>query len=136
MNVFPSSFVTPSRRISQMHQEVVNCFRRWHGGDVRIDGLLPTCDSYPCSPTHLRLQQVDLNNFHPLRWVEAFLKRFFLELFERTDAVLLCNDDPIIGWRRKKDFESMHMKHRRCGQVAYLVIAMQSRSRARQEGLP
>ena len=44
VNVFSGSLVRPSRRISQMHKEVVSCFRRWHGGDVDIDGLLLTCD--------------------------------------------------------------------------------------------
>ena len=136
MNVIPGGLVRPTRRIPQMHKTVVSCFRRWHGSDVEIDGLLAICDCYPSSPTRLRPQQVDLNNLHPLRWVEAFLKTFVSELFERTDAVLLCNDDPIIGRRRKKGLESMHMKHRRCGPVTYLVIAMQSRSRAPREGLP
>ena len=97
MNVIPGRLVRPSQRISQMHKEVVNCFRRWHGKDVQMDGVLPTCDSYPSGPTRLRLQQVDVNNLHPLRWVKAFLKTFVSELFERTDAVPLCNDDPIIG---------------------------------------
>ena len=31
---------------------------------------------------------------------------------------------------------SMHMKHHRCDQVTYMVIAMQSRSRAPQVGWP
>ena len=136
VNVFRGRLVRPSPRISQMHKEVVSCFRRWHGGDVQINGLLPTCDSYPSNPACVCLQQVDVNNLHPLRWVKALLRTFVSELFERTNAGLLCNDDPIIGWRRKKGFESMHMKHRRCGQVTDLVIAMQSPSRAPQEGVP
>ena len=136
VNVFPGRLVRPSRRISQTRKEAVSCFRQWHGRDVRIQGVLPTCDSYPSSPTGLRFQQVDLESLRQLRGVEAFLKTFFWELVERTDAVLLCNDDPIIGWRRKKGIESMHMKHRRCGLVTYLVIAMQSRSRGPQEGWP
>ena len=107
-----------------------------HGGDVQMDGLFLTCESYPSSPTGLRLQQVDLHTLHPLRWIEALLQTFVSELFERTEAVLLCNDDPIIGWRQKKGFESMHMKHRRRGPVTYLVIAMQSQSRAPKDGLP
>ena len=136
VNVFPGRLVRPSRRMWQMHKEVASCFRRWHSGDVQIDGLLPTRDSYPSSPTRPRLQQVDLNNLNPLRWVEAFLTLFVSELFERTDEVLLCSNDPVIGRRRKKSFESMHMKRRRCGLVMHLVIGMQSRSRAPQEGLP
>ena len=44
VNEFSGSLVRSSRRISQMHKEVVSCFRRWHSGDVQIDGLLPTCD--------------------------------------------------------------------------------------------
>ena len=136
MNVFPCSLVRPSRRISQMHKEVVSCFRRWHDGDVQIDGLLPTSDCYSCSPTGLRFQQVDLHHLHPLRWVEALLKTLVSQCFQRTDAVLLCNDDPIVGWRRKQVFQRMNMKQQRCDRVTYLVIAMQSRSRAPQEGLP
>ena len=42
LNVFSCSLVRPSRRISPMHKEVVSCFRRWHGANVEIDGLLPT----------------------------------------------------------------------------------------------
>ena len=118
-----------------MYKEAVSRFQRWYRGDFQIDGLLPTCDSYPSSPTGLRLQQVDLNNLHPLWWVQALLKRFVWNLFEHTDAVLLCNDDPIIAWRQREGFVSMHMRHRLCGQVTYLVIAMQSQSRAPQEGL-
>ena len=68
--------------------------------------------------------------------VKAFCKMFVSELFEHTNAGLLCNDDPIIGWRQKKGLKSMHMKHRRGGQVTCLVIAMQSPSRAPQEGVP
>ena len=136
MIVCRGRLVRPSRRISQMHKEVVSCFRGWHGGDFRIGRLLSTCHSYPSSPTGLRLQQIDLDNSHLLRWVEAFLKTFVSALFGRIDAVLLCNDDPNIDWRGKKGFESMHMKHGRCGLVMYLVIAKQSRSRPPQEGLP
>ena len=136
MNVIPCGLVTPSWRIPQMRKKVVNCFRRWHSKDVEIAGLLTTCDCYPSSPTPLRLQQVDLPNLHPLRWVEVFLRTFVSELFQRKDAVLLCNDDPIISCRCKRGLESMHMKHRQCGAVTYFVIAMQSRSRAPQEGLP
>ena len=97
MNVIPHGLLRPSRRIPQMHKEVVSCFRRWHGRDVQIDGVLPTCDCYPSGPTRLCLQQVDLNNFHPLWWVEAMLKTFSPQLNARTDTVLLCNADPIIG---------------------------------------
>ena len=99
VNVFPCSLVRPSRRISQMHKEVVSCFRRWHGGDVQIDGLLVPGDCYSCSPTSFRFKQVDLHHLHPLRRVEALLKRLVSECFQRTDAVLLCNDNPIVGWR-------------------------------------
>ena len=81
-------------------------------------------------------QQVDLHHLHPLRWVEARLKRFVPDSFQRTDAVLLCNDDPIVGCRRKNGLASMHMKHHRCDQGTYLVIAMQSRSRAPQVSWP
>ena len=82
-----------------MHKEVVSCFRRWHGGDVQIGRLLPTGDCYSSSPTGLRSQQVDLHHLHPLRWVEALLKRLVSECFKGTDAVLLCNDDAIVSWR-------------------------------------
>ena len=99
VNVFPCSLVRPSRRISQMHKEVVSCFQWWHGGDVQIDGLLPTGDCYSCSPTGFRFQQVDVHHLHPVRWVEALLKTLVSECFQRTDAVLLCNDDPIVSWR-------------------------------------
>ena len=61
---------------------------------------------------------------------------FVLELLEPTNAVLLCNDDPIIGWRRKKGLEGMHVNYGRCGPVMYLVIAMQSLSGAPEEALP
>ena len=61
---------------------------------------------------------------------------FVSQFFQRTDAVLLCNDDPIISCRRKNGLASMHMKHHRCDQLMYLVIAMQSRSRAPQVGWP
>ena len=99
MNVFPHSLVRPGRRISQMHKEVVSCARRWHGGNVQIDGLLLTGDCYSCSRTGFRFQQVDLHHLHPLRWVKALLKTLVLECFQRTDAALLCNDDPIVSWR-------------------------------------
>ena len=99
MTVFPCSLVRPSRRISQMHKEVVSCFRQWHGGDVQIDGLLLTGDCYSCSPTSLRFKQADHHHLHPLRWVEALLKTLVSQCFQRTDAVLLCNDDPIVGCR-------------------------------------
>ena len=82
-----------------MHKEVVSCFRRWHGGYVQIDGLLPTGDYYSCSPTGFGFEQVDLHHLHPLWWVEALLKTLVLECSQRTDAVLLCNDDPIVSWR-------------------------------------
>ena len=134
MNVLPGSLIRPCRRILQMHKEDVSRLRRWHAGTVQIDGLLLTCNSYPSSPTGLRREQVDLNSLHPLRWVEALLKTFVSELFERTEAVLLCNDYPMIGWRQKNGLESMQMKHRRCGQITYLVIGMHSRSRGPQEG--
>ena len=98
-NVFPCSLVRPSRRIWQMHKEVISCFRRWHGGDVHIDGLLPTGDCYSCSLTGFRFQQVDLHHLHPLGWGKALLNTLVSECFQRTDAVLLCNDDLIVGWR-------------------------------------
>ena len=72
VNVFPCSLVRPSRRISQMHKEFVSCIRRWHGGDVQIDGLLPTGDCYSCSPTGFRFQQVDLHHLHPLSKKRCF----------------------------------------------------------------
>ena len=37
VNVFPCSLVRPSRRISQMHQEVVGCFR---GGKAEMSRLM------------------------------------------------------------------------------------------------
>ena len=97
MNVISGGLVRPSRRIPQMHKKAVSCCQWWEGRYVKIDGLLATCDCYPSSPTRLCLQQVDVNNLHLLRWVEAFLKAFVSELFERTDAVVLCNDDPFIS---------------------------------------
>ena len=136
VKVIPGRLVRPSRRIPQMHKEVVSCFGRWHGRDVQIHGKFPTCDCYPSRPTRCRLQQVDLNNLHPLRWVEAFCKKFALQLNECPDTVLLCNDDIIIGGRQKKIRETTHMKHCRYDPVTYLVIAMQSRSQAPQGGLP
>ena len=51
------------------------------------------------SPTGFRFQQVDLHHLHPVRWVEALPKTLVSECFQRTDAVLLCNDDPSVGWR-------------------------------------
>ena len=99
VNVFPCSLVRPGRRISQLHKEVVSCFRQWQGGDVRINGLLPTGNCYSCSQAGFRFQQVDLHHLHPLQWVEALLEKLVSECFQRTDAVLLCNDDPIVGWR-------------------------------------
>ena len=117
VNVYPCSLVRPSRRISQMHKEVVSCFRRWHSGDVQIDGLLPSGDGWSGSPTGLRFQQVDLHHLHLLRWVKAQRNTLVSQLFQRTDAVLLCNDDPIISWRQKQGFKRMHMKHPRCDQV-------------------
>ena len=46
----PWRTLRPSQRIPQMHKKVVGCFRRWHGREVQINGLLPTCDRYPSSP--------------------------------------------------------------------------------------
>ena len=136
MNVFPCSLVRLSWRISQMHKAVVSCFRRWHSGAVKINGLLPTGDCYSCSPTGFRFQQVDVHHLHPLRRVEALLKTLVSQCFQRTDAVLLWNDDRIVGWRSKQGFQRMNMKQQRCDRVTHLVIAMQSRSKAPREGLP
>ena len=97
MNVISGGLVRPSCRIRKMHKQVPSCYRWWEGRDVEIGGLLATCDCYPSSPTRLCLQQADVNNLHLLRWVEAFLKAFVSELSEGTDAVVLCNDDPLIS---------------------------------------
>ena len=70
------------------------------------------------------------------RGFEALLKTLVSQCFQRTDAVLLWNDDRIVGWRSKQGFQRMNLKQQRCDRVTYLVIAMQSRSRAPHEGLP
>ena len=115
----------PSQAHAGAAQEAPN-IGQWEGQDVplvrpsscNVKGGIPSSRRY--LPT----------------WVEALLKMFLSELFHRTDAVLLCNDDLIVGWRRKKGFKSMHMKHHRCDQVTYLVIAMHSRSRAPEVNWP
>ena len=96
----------------------------------------PAIATHVAQPFFFRFQQVDLHHLHPLRWVEALLKTLVSECFQRTDAVLLCKDDPIVGWRRKQGCKRMHMKHQRCDRVTYLLIAMQSRSGAPLGGLP
>ena len=97
VNVIPHGLLRPSRRVAQMHKEGFSCFRRSHCRDVQIHGLFSTCDCYPSGAAHLRLQLVDLDNFHALQRAEASLKMFPQQLNDRTDTVLLCNDHPVIG---------------------------------------